>query len=502
MNFNQITMKYFIFFLFFSLGISFQASAQSANIVKGMVLDMDKQTPLPYSNIVVLHKNRGTISNEKGFFSLDIAEFDKNDTLSFQYIGYETKVLIISELDSLMTIYLKEAIINLSEAFVFGNPPDPEVIVKKVLENKDVNYKRRTVKAQTFIRWRNTSDIEKATVDIKKNSINELNEESLKQAARKIPKHNTSYTDLLVDLYFSDNDEDTLKIDPIRAVSLKEEEITELEKMADIFENLFNDTEENEYWKVKSGILSQKLDIEDEDDEINKDSVAESKTNTIKTNYYNRNIRYRLRYSSMDDKESWEFLYNTGRYTYTLAGGTKVKGEDVYIIDFVPKKNGKFIGRVYISMITYALIRADYQYDEGKVGKDFHLFGVGYTMNHFSGSIYFEKEGDSYYLKYFSKKIGTNFSVNRSVSLVKKKERFLFDKQLKEIKVKINFIVSSEESIEMLLLDDKKITNKQFADFEQKRSMKIIYTDYFTDELWKGFPTIEPTKRMREYKKQ
>jgi len=117
-------------FLFFSLGMSLQTSAQSVNIVKGMVLDMDKQTPLPYSNIIVLHKNRGTISNEKGFFSLDITKLDKNDSLSFQYIGYETKVVIISELDSITTIYLKEAIINLSEAFVFGNPPDPEVIVK------------------------------------------------------------------------------------------------------------------------------------------------------------------------------------------------------------------------------------------------------------------------------------------------------------------------------------------------------------------------------------
>ena len=495
-------MKYFILFLFFSIACSFQISAQSTNIVKGMVVDMDKQTPLPYTNIVVLHKSRGTVSNEKGFFSLDVTKLDKNDTLSFQYVGYDSKVFIISELDSVNTIYLKEAIINLGETFVFSDPPDPEDIVKKVLENKKVNYKKRTAKAQTFIRWRNTSDIEKARVDLKKNSIKELDEESLKYAASKIPKHNTSYTDFLVNLYFSANIDDTLKIDPVKAVSLKEEEITELEQMAGIFEKLFNETEENEYWKVKSGILSQKLNIDDEDGEQKKDSVSESKTNTIKTEYYNRSIKSRLKYSSMDDKDMWDFLYHTGRYVFTLVGGAKVNGEDVYIIDFVPKKSGKYVGKVYISMNTYALVRADYNFADGKVGRSFHLFGVGYTVNYFSGSVFFEKEGSSYNLKYFSQKAGTDFSVNRAISLLKKRKRFLFDKKLNEIKVKIDFEVTSEESIEVLIFDDKEITDKQFADFEQKENMKIIYIDHFSDDLWKGYPIIEPTKRMREYKKQ
>ncbi len=495
-------MKYFLFFLFLCIAGSFQISAQNTDIVKGMVVDMDKHTPLPYTNIVVLHKNRGTVSNEKGLFSLDISELDKSDSLSFQYVGYDTKVVVISELDSVDTIFLKEAIINLSEAFVFSDPPDPEVIVKKVLENKKVNYKKRTAIAQTFIRWRNTSDIQKINLYLKKNSIKELDEESLKYAAGKIPKHNTSYTDFLVDLYFSSNIDDTLKIDPVKAVSLKQEEITELEQMAGIFEKLFNDTEENEYWKVKSGILSQKLDIDDEDSEQKKDSVSESRANTIKTEYYNRSIKSRLGYSSMDDKDMWDFLYHPGRYVFTLVGGAKVNGEDVYIIDFVPKKSGKYIGRVYISMNTYALIRADYGYAEGKVGRDFHLFGVGYTVNHFSGSVFFEKNGNSYDLKYFSQKTGTGFSVNRTVSLLKKRERFLFDKKLKEIKVKIDFEVTSEESVEVLIFDEKEITDEQFAGFKQKENMKIIYIDHFSDDLWKGYPIIEPTKRMREYKKQ
>ncbi len=489
-------MRLFLFLLFFSITISFQASAQDSHFVKGQVLDEDTNTALPYANIVVLHKNIGTVSNEKGFFSLDITGLEKNDTLSFQYIGYKTKFFIISELDSSATIYLKEEFINLSEAFVFGNPPNPEFIIKQVLKNKDKNYRKRTAKAQTFIRWRNTSDIEKAHVDLKKNSIEELSEESLKLAASKIPKHNTSYVDFLGDLYFSKNKDDTLKIDPLRVISLKEEDITELEQMAEIFENLFTNTNDNEYWKVKSGILSQKLDIEEETEN---DSLVEE--DNMKTVYYSRNINNRLRYSLMNDKEEWEFLYKTGKYNYTLIGGTRVGGEDVYIIDFTPKESGNYIGRVYISINSYALIRADYTYAEGKVGKDFQLLGVGYTMNKFSGSIFFERKDSSYYLKYFSKKAGANFSVNRSISLLKKRKRFLIDKKLKEIKVKIHFVVSSEESYEVLMLNDQKMSKQEYADFKQKEYMKMIYTDHFDDDLWKGYPIIEPTKRMREYVK-
>jgi len=46
---------------------------------------------------------------------------------------------------------------------------------------------------------------------------------------------------------------------------------------------------------------------------------------------------------------------------------------------------------MYISMSTFALIRADYEYAPEKTGKDFHLLGVGYTEDEYSGSIYLRK---------------------------------------------------------------------------------------------------------------
>ena len=66
----------------------------------GSVLNIDDQTPLPYANIYVMHKTKGTITNEKGHFTLNISGLEKTDTLRFQYIGYQTKSITLAEIDS------------------------------------------------------------------------------------------------------------------------------------------------------------------------------------------------------------------------------------------------------------------------------------------------------------------------------------------------------------------------------------------------------------------
>ena len=158
-------------------------------------------------------------------------------------------------------------------------------------------------------------------------------------------------------------------------------------------------------------------------------------------------------------------------------------------------------GRMYVSVETYALIRADYQYAPGKTGTDFHLFGVGYTENLFYGSIYFEKRNGRYKLKYFSKKAGALANFDRKVLLVKKKERFLFDKTLNELKTGIELTVNTVQLFECLVLDDEPVPEKVFDGFNEKEYMNTIYVDKFDDSLWKGYAIIEPTRQMRDYRK-
>ncbi|MCK5775762.1 MAG: carboxypeptidase-like regulatory domain-containing protein [Bacteroidales bacterium] len=494
-------MQKTIFILIPLLLSSFFLKGQNSSHINGQVIAKKSQEALSYTNILVLDKQQGTISNDAGFFTLDTIGIAITDTVSFQYIGYKTRKITVEGILEKPIIELEENLINLGEAFVYGDPPNPKDIIKNIIKNKEQNYILTTSKAQVFARRKDLTDINQISTDIKKNSISEIDQRSINKAINNIPRHITSYTDFLVNIYMSDKYKDSLKIDPIRTVSLEQEDIAELENFGKIFERLFKDTSEGEYWKVKSGILSNKINIEEDEKETDLQDTTNLK-NTTKTRYYNRMTRSQLKFIAMNDIKEWEFLYDTGKYKYTLIGGAKVNGEDVYIIDFTPKGGGKLEGRLFVSINTFALIKADYQYASGKMGRDFNLLGVTFAENYFKASIYFEKDNDHYQLKYFSKNDGISFSLDRNISLIKKKKRFLFDKKLTQIKVGIKMQVDSKSTTELVVLEHTAITNKIFDDFTQQKRMKIIYTDQFNDKLWEGFPIIEPTKRMREYKKQ
>jgi len=204
----------------------------------------------------------------------------------------------------------------------------------------------------------------------------------------------------------------------------------------------------------------------------------------------------------MENKDEWEFLYSTGKYNFTIGGGTRVNGEDVYMIDFTPKKNGLYQGKLFIAMKTYALIKADFEYAPDKIGMDFSFMGMGYTENDFSGSIFFEKKEDNYVLKYFSRKKRYSISMDRDFALIKKKESFMFDKKLDEIKIGVEMKANREESLELLVLDMQKISEQQYTDFTQPEYIKPIYVKQFDDTLWEDFDIIEPTSQMKDYKKQ
>jgi hypothetical protein len=84
-------------FLFFILVIGYtnsQAQFGFENMVEltGVVMSSDSLRYLPFVSVSIPSKQRGTVSTDRGVFSL-IAE--KGDTLEFSYVGYRKKTYII-----------------------------------------------------------------------------------------------------------------------------------------------------------------------------------------------------------------------------------------------------------------------------------------------------------------------------------------------------------------------------------------------------------------------
>lgn len=128
-NSTLIQTRYFILILtlIFSVGWSSDTQAQQTDLVQfsGMVLDGTDELllPVPYTNILIKNKGRGTYSDLKGFFSV-VAQ--KGDVIIFSAIGYETVEFTIP--DSLqddrysIVQLMSQDIINLPETVVFPWP--------------------------------------------------------------------------------------------------------------------------------------------------------------------------------------------------------------------------------------------------------------------------------------------------------------------------------------------------------------------------------------------
>lgn len=124
MKLMNIRFSILFLFLLCCAGLSAQ---QSKNLVQfsGMVLDGtdDELFPVPYTNILVKEKGRGTYSDLRGFFSIVV---EKGDVIVFSAIGYKTVEYIIpedleEERYSIVQLMTQDAI-NLPETVVFPWP--------------------------------------------------------------------------------------------------------------------------------------------------------------------------------------------------------------------------------------------------------------------------------------------------------------------------------------------------------------------------------------------
>ena len=494
---NKSTHTYLIQLLLYLLITALfitKVVSQASHPIKGVVIDSIHQTTLPYVTIFSLKSGRGVITNEKGVFSIDISGITPNDTISFRFIGYKTKHLTYNELKTNTTILLSEDVMPIDEIMLTNKNLNAERIVKNILKNLETNYQTNFYKSQVFARERYTTEVEKIELDYKKSTIQELTEETLEDFEKKTPKNSTSYFDFISNFYV-DQRKTKLKLEPLKSVELISKDLAELENYRSLIENLITNTKEKEYWKLKSGLFGKTLDIHQGGPKKEKNSENRP------LEYLKYQIKEKLKYATLEDTHLWDFLHATSRYNFELKGSTFENGESVYIISFSPKKKGLFEGELFITTDTNALLKGTYTLKIEKNGKNFNFLGLGYKEIGFKGSIYFQKHEDYYQLKYFSYNKNYVLKIDRKIALQKKKERFLFDKTIKEIKLKLDLRLNINESIEYFSIKSESISRDKFENFKENEFFKVIDINQFDENLWKGYDIIEPTKRIREYQK-
>ena len=124
--------------LIFFLCIEFVAFSQTA--ITLIIKDADTKEPLPYCNVAIKGTDKGGITNNDGKIKLTVNS--ENDIIEISYLGYETKLFKINELNNTNTIFLKAKSYVLNEVDIVANFDYYEVIDK--CRKKMLSYNKKS----------------------------------------------------------------------------------------------------------------------------------------------------------------------------------------------------------------------------------------------------------------------------------------------------------------------------------------------------------------------
>ncbi len=501
---NKITIKVSVLFLVL---FSLTANAQK---VSSKIIDSISQEPIPYANIIF--KKGGTISNEEGKFTFLFGKNAKpTDTLMISCIGYETiKRPLTQFTDSV--IFMTPKTNKLREVILTNKNYTAKEIIKKVQENITKNYNFDLTKKRLFFRESSHQNFVKKDYKLKKSTIKELNKSLLDSVLQSVPDNNAYYTEVLCDLYGNFNKEKQ-KIDVIKASELydKNNEIG-LAAFEEKFERIINqNVKPDSYFKVKSGLFSQKISSEDmigekidsTDAKALKKKVEDQKKREIerKTNfskYRKTTLASIMQDLFFQDKTKLNFIRKSGKYNFEITDFAYLGNDAAYVIKFEPKGSADYKGTLYVNMDDFAILRADYE--NVKLVKNFKLLGISFSIFRSKGKMIFSKDvTDHYSLQYLEKEDASRFGIRRPLKIIEKNKNVKGRRKQNELSVKLDMAMTNIQKFEVVVFDTHAITTSAFDNFKEKNMVSATYMPAYNPEFWKGYNIMEPNQAIKDY---
>jgi len=126
---NKCILAFVLFFISFSL----------ISQVKGKVVDNDNNT-LPYVSIYLKNSLSGTVSNDSGFYELNIQKKGKH-TIVFQFLGFKTveKIVTIQKFPFQLNATMIPEDVLLKEVAISSKENPANTIIRNVIANKEKN---------------------------------------------------------------------------------------------------------------------------------------------------------------------------------------------------------------------------------------------------------------------------------------------------------------------------------------------------------------------------
>ncbi|RTY74588.1 carboxypeptidase-like regulatory domain-containing protein [Flavobacterium sp. LS1R10] len=506
--------KFIPYLLLLSTILFFQYSWSQNISVK--IIDATTKEPIPYATINI-DKKEHLISNAEGFFNLSETAIQDENTLIITYLGYknlEVKVSQLSKLDYI--IALTPTIFELNDVQVNGKKPNPYVIMAAVKANLSINYRNtdNPIKDMLFVRKSTATYPKEVVVDI--NQSTGFSKQALKQVNSDVQNFTNAliksppkeYTDMLCNLFThtikKDNKSfESHKMNVLKATVLKNEgSATSSEELKEIgIKTMLKHLDSTKYYRIKSGLIGSRDTIslrKDFNKKKTKSKTADQSTLLTTTKY---NLTQFIKNNNLGKSSEHDFINNPELYTYKFEGTTFTEDNDyAFVLSFLPKKgSAKFTGKLYINESDYAVLRAEYQLDEGENLHNVNLkwlFGIKVAQNNNKGILMFRKksENKNYYLHYASEENGNYFYINRPLKFIEITKE---DKDILSLDIK--YEGNSTTKTEFLNLSHSLVTDTDVTKVVENE-FNIVSLKSYDPKIWKGYHAIEPVAELKRFK--
>ncbi len=486
------------------------SSSLYAQTLSSRILDSVTQKPIPY--VTVLLNNKGVITNEEGQFTFLLDEsIQATDSLLISCIGYESLGKPIKEFQE-NAIYLIPKAIELKEVIVSNKNYTPKEIIELVEENLEKNYRIGFTKTRLFLRESYQNTILKTNYTIKESTIPAFNKPFLDSVIRTVPRKDTYYTEMLGDLYGSEDD-DEQKLDLIKASELYDKsKRLDLENLEERFNEIIKkNVKTDSYFKVKSGLFGTRLDADELfDADVDSTDVAalnkelenkkKEKENQKKffANYKRRTLGNLYSNLPIFEDTDYKVLFKPRRFELTLEDFTYIGDKALYVIRFEPKGSEEFRGKLYIDSDDFALVKMDFENTESL--RNFKLLGISINEYLAKGSILFGKDKDGLYgLKYYEIVKGNRVGFKRPVQIIEKNKNVKGRRKQNELHLKIDAAFGGLNRYEVVVFDIDNISDTTFENFKETNEILPQYMANYDPEFWKGYTIMEPNTAIKEF---
>lgn len=484
-----------------------QTEQEDSQTFSATVLDAKTQEPIPFATVQTT-KNKGTITNTEGVFSVKLEENRlENDSIYISSMGYGKKgILPKMVVDGV--VLLKPETNELESVFLTNNPLEPEEVIERVKKNSTTNYPNSLTQKKIFFRQSLHNTMNKMDVETKKSTIEELDQELIDSVVNLIPRKSDYYSESVATLSGNYNKQ---KLYVERAAKLydKNKDVS-ADGLGKRLETIFKENvKPDSYLKIKSGMFGTKVAMDEIDTNETPEGeegaapvqvkVGEDPTTQDITSGVKENINKLYAALFFQENAKLDILDKSSRYKFDITGFVTIDDAVNYVITFEPKGGKDFAGTMYVNTEDYAVMRLEYANVKKLYG--IKLLGISYRETINRGKCLFAKdENGGYSLRFMELEEGVQFGVDRPLKVIEKNKNVKGRRKQNELSLNIDMSTLAVTKAEFVVFDSSVIDETAYSNALESTEAVATYLPAYDSNFWKDYTIMEPNAAIRAFK--